>query len=172
MKRKHKTYSKPKRPFDKERIEEEAKIKKEFGLKNKKEIWKAEAKIKSIREKAKKLISANKEEQQALFDRLKKIGFNVSSIANVLGLDKKDYLKRRLQTVIVSKKIAKTPKHARQLITHKKILVNQKVVDSPSYIVPVEFEDKISLKGKKKATKRKEEKPTEEEKEEVEGEEK
>ena len=37
MKRKHKTYSRPKRPFDKLRIEEEAKIKKEFGLKNKSE---------------------------------------------------------------------------------------------------------------------------------------
>ena len=73
MKRKHKTYSRPKRPFDKERLEEEAKIKKEFGLKNKKEIWKAEAKIKSIREKAKKLISAEKEDQGALFKRLKNI---------------------------------------------------------------------------------------------------
>ena len=72
MKRKHKTYSRPKRPFNKERIEEEAIIKKEFGLKNKKEIWKAEAKIKSIREKAKKLISSKPEEQKALFDRLKK----------------------------------------------------------------------------------------------------
>ena len=41
MKRKHKTYSKPKRPFDKMRIEEEAGIMKEFGLKNKREIWKA-----------------------------------------------------------------------------------------------------------------------------------
>jgi len=58
MKRKHKKYSKPKRPFDKERIDEESGIKKEFGLKNKKEIWRAEARIKSIREKAKKLISA------------------------------------------------------------------------------------------------------------------
>ena len=34
MKRKHKIYSRPKRPFDKVRIDEEAKIKEEFGLKN------------------------------------------------------------------------------------------------------------------------------------------
>ena len=46
MKRKHKTYSRPKRPFDKPRIEEEAGIMEEFGLKNKREIWKAEARIK------------------------------------------------------------------------------------------------------------------------------
>ena len=54
MLRKHKKYSKPKRPFDKERILEEAQIKKRYGLKNKREIWKTEANVKSIREKAKK----------------------------------------------------------------------------------------------------------------------
>jgi len=146
MKRKHKTYSKPKRPFDKIRIDEEAKIKKEFGLKNKKEIWKADARIKSIREKAKKLISANPEEQQALFSKLKKIGLNTDSIADVLSLDKEDYLKRRLQTVMVDKKLATTLKSARQLITHKKVFVDGEIVNSPSYVVSVELENKISLK--------------------------
>jgi small subunit ribosomal protein S4 len=159
MKRKHKRYSKPKRPFNKERIEEEAGIIKEFGLKNKKEIWRAEAKIKSIREKAKKLISADAKEQQALFDRLEKIGLSVSSIADVLSLEKQDYLKRRLQTIIVDKKIASTPKSARQLITHKKILVNNKVVNVPSYIVPVELEDKISIKTKNKKPKQTKKEP-------------
>ena len=80
MKRKHKIYSRPKRPFDKARLDEEAKITKEFGLKNKKEIWKAEAKIKSMREKAKKLISAEYEKQEELFNQLKKIGIDVNSI--------------------------------------------------------------------------------------------
>lgn len=150
MKRKHKTYSKPKRPFDKIRIDEEARIKKEFGLKNKKEIWKADARIKSIREKAKKLISANPVEQQALFNNLKKIGLNINSIADVLSLDKEDYLRRRLQTIMVSEKLARTPKSARQLITHKKVLVNGNVINSPSYIVPVKLENKISLKIMKK----------------------
>lgn len=146
MKRKHKQYSKPKRPFDKARIEEEGKIREEFGLKNKKEIWRAEAKVKSMREKAKKLIGANAEEQKALFERLEKIGIKTNSIAAVLSLDKKDYLKRRLQTVVLEKKIATTPKAARQLIVHRKILVNGGVIDSPSYIVPVEFENKIGVK--------------------------
>lgn len=150
MKRKHKKYSRPKRPFDKSRIEEEAKITEEFGLKNKKEIWKAEAETKAIREKAKKLISAAPEEQKALFERLKKIGLNVNSIGDVLSLDKKDYLKRRLQTILVEKKLARSPKSARQLIVHKKILVDNSVVNAPSYIVPVELENKICLKKTKK----------------------
>ena len=153
MKRKHKKYSRPKKPFEKERIADEERIKKEFGTKNKREIWKAEAKIKLIRERAKKLISAGKEEQQNFFNKLKKIGLNVNSITDVLSLDKKDYLKRRLQTILVAKKIVPTVKNARQLIVHKKILVNGSVVDKPSYIVPVELEDKISLKEKFKTKK-------------------
>jgi len=162
MKRKHKQYSRPKRPFDKLRIEEEAKIREQFGLKNKKEIWAADARIKEIREKAKKLISADETQQKALFDRLKKIGLKVNSIADALSLDKKDYFKRRLQTILFEKRLATTPKSARQLITHRKVTVNGEVVDSPSYIVPVSLEDKISVKKKQK--KKKIEEPTGEEK--------
>jgi len=150
MKRKHNTYSRPKRPFDKVRIDEEAIIKKEFGLKNKKEIWKADARIKIIREKAKKLISSDAKDQQALFGRLKKVGLEVNSIADALGLSKTDYLKRRLQTIVLKKKIATTAKGARQLITHKKILVNGQVNNKPSYIVPLELENKIKIKQKPK----------------------
>ncbi len=157
MKRKHKIYSRPKRPFDKTRIEEEGKIKEEFGLKNKKEIWKADARIKEIREKAKKLISATENEKEAFFNRLKKMGFKVNSIGDVLSLDKRDYLKRRLQTVLVDKKIASTTKGARQLITHKKVLINGNSINAPSFIVPIDLENKISLKERKvksKATKK------------------
>jgi small subunit ribosomal protein S4 len=156
MKRKHKTYSRPKRPFDKVRIEEEGGIVEEFGLKNKREIWKAESKIKTIREKAKRLISAKPEEQQVLFNKLNKIGLKVNSISSVLSLDKKDYLKRRLQTIVVEKKLASTPKQARQLIVHKKVLINGGAVNSPSYILPIELEDKITLKGKKISKKKEE----------------
>lgn len=156
MKRKHKKYSRPKRPFEKIRIEEEAGIRKEFGLKNKKEIWKAEAKVKSMREKAKKLISAKPEEQKALFNKLNKIGMNVNSISAILSLNKGDYLKRRLQTVLVTKKLALSSRHARQLIVHKKVLVDNEVVNKPSYIVPVELENKITLKEKKTPKKKEE----------------
>ena len=153
MKRKHKLYSKPRRPFDKARIDAEAEIKTEFGLKNKKEIWKADAKINKIREKAKKLIPASEAEQKEFFQRLNKIGLKVESIAEVLSLDKKDFLNRRLQTVLVHKKLATTSKQARQFITHKKVLVDGKALDSPSYIVPVNLEGKITLKPKKKKVK-------------------
>ena len=150
MKRKHKRYSRPKRPFDKQRIEEEAKIREEYGLKNKIEIWRADSAVKGIRSKAIKLIPKTKEEQKALFEKLKKIGLKADSLADVLSLEKSDYLNRRLQTIVFKKRLARTPKQARQMITHRKILVDGRAVDSPSYIVPVELEEKISVKVKVK----------------------
>ncbi|MEK6760960.1 MAG: 30S ribosomal protein S4 [Nanoarchaeota archaeon] len=153
MKRKHKIYSRPKKPFDKTRIIEEEQIKKEFGLKNKKEIWRSDSRIKVIRGKAKNLISASPHEQNRFFETLRKIGFKVHSIGDVLSLNKQDYLKRRLQTVLVAKRIARTMKDARQFIVHKKILIDGKIVNSPSYIVPVEMEGKISLAPKKEKIK-------------------
>jgi len=147
MKRKHKQYSRPKKPFEKVRFEEESKIKEEFGLKNKKEIWRAESVIKTIREKAKKLIPAGENEKEALFVRLRKTGFKVDSISDVLSLDKKDFLERRLQTFVFRKKLASTPKSARQLITHRKVFIKDHVVDSPSHVVPVEMENQIFLKN-------------------------
>jgi len=146
MKRKHKQYSRPRRPFDKIRIDEEAGIKKEFGLKNKREIWKADARIKVMRKKAKNLIKADKKDQEAFFSQLRKIGLKVNSIADVLGLEKTDYLNRRLQTIIYRKGLAPTAKTARQFITHRNVLVDGKAVSVPSYIVPVELEDKLSIK--------------------------
>lgn len=158
MKRKHKLYSRPKRPYDKARIDEEGEIKKEFGLKNKKEIWKAEAKIKEMREKAKRLISADESERKILFNQLNKIGLKVNSIADILGLDKKDYLKRRLQTIVKEKKLTSTIKLARQMIIHKKVLVDGETINKPSYIVPVDLENKITIKPKKSKIKKVEEK--------------
>jgi small subunit ribosomal protein S4 len=154
MKRKHKIYSRPKRPFEKSRIDEEATIKEDFGLKNKKEIWRADAKIKEFREKAKKLISSNPADQKVLFEKMKKIGLKVDSIADVLALEKEDYLRRRLQTIVQKKGLTSTVKEARQLIVHKKVLVDGRAVDSPSYIVPTELEGKITVK--KKLNKKKE----------------
>jgi small subunit ribosomal protein S4 len=168
MKKKKKLYKKPKRPFDKTRIDNENKLVKEFGLKNKKEIWKAEAKIKKMREKAKKLISSEPEEQKKLFDRLNKLGLEVKSVGDVLALEVQDYLQRRLQSVLVNKKIVSTPKTARQLIVHKKVLINNNAVNSPSYIVSRDLEDKITLKvskSKKKKEIKEEVNETEDEKE-------
>ena len=69
MIRKHKKYGRPKKPFDKQRIDEENVLVSRYGLKNKKEIWKAEAAIDKIRGRAKSLITAERSEQEKLFKK-------------------------------------------------------------------------------------------------------
>lgn len=152
MIRKHKKFKKPRKLYDSTRIQEENKIISKYGLKNKREIWKAKAKLDLIRNTAKKLIYGNKEEQEKFITKLKKQGFDVSTTVDVLALTEEDLLKRRLQTILVLKKLATTPKGARQIIVHKNILIGDRIVDVPSYIVKVDEEEKISLmiKNKKK----------------------
>jgi len=157
MMKKKKKYKKPRKKFDKLRIEEENILIKRYGLKNKREIWKAEAEIKKIRNKAKKLITKSDEEKERLIVKLKKTGFEVNNIADVLGLDKEDLLKRRLQTILVKKKLVTTPGQARQSITHKKVMIGNKKINSPSYIVPIDKENEISIVPLKKKVKKKEE---------------
>jgi len=164
MKRQKKKYSRPRRPFDKARIGEENILREKYGLKNKKEIWKADASIGRIRNLAKQLITASDEDKQAFVQRLQKKGFVVEKIADALALDKEDWLKRRLQTIVHFKKLAYTPKQARQLITHKNVSIGDQVVNIPSYQVSLEEEPMVKTdivlkerKGKSKVEKIKEE---------------
>tara|TARA_Y100000310_G_C20455066_1_gene702647 strand:- start:141 stop:692 length:552 start_codon:yes stop_codon:yes gene_type:complete len=152
-KRKQKKYTKPKRPFDKVRIQEEGILIKKYGLKNKKEIWRADSAINKIRKQAKLLLTKSSEDQEAFVSRLKKQGFKIENIADVLGLEKENHLKRRLQSVVVAKSLARTAKQARQFITHKNIAIDNKIVSIPSYLVPIDEEDKITLKLVKKEKK-------------------
>lgn len=143
MKKQSKKYSRPRKPFDKARIDEENILIEKYGLKNKKEIWKADAAIGRIRALAKNLITATESEKNQFIKRLHKKGFNVESIADALALNKEDYLKRRLQTIVNHKKLANTPKQARQLITHKHITIGKQIVNIPSYQVSLEEESQV-----------------------------
>lgn len=156
MKRKKKLYSNPKKPFDKARIEEEKKIIEEYGLKNKKEIWKTEAKVKLAREKARNLIKSPREKQKILFEQLKEIGIKADSLTDAFALKTKDFLERRLQTIVFKKGLANTIKESRQKIVHRKILVDGEVINKPSYLVPVKIENNITVKNLKKPAVKKE----------------
>ncbi|MEM3074373.1 MAG: 30S ribosomal protein S4 [Candidatus Pacearchaeota archaeon] len=144
MIRKHKKYNKPKKSFDIVRINEENNLIKKYGLKNKREIWKARAKLTSIRRKAKKLINQGENEQKAFIEKLNTNGFKVSDIVDVLALKEEDILKRRLQTIVHEMGISTTLKSARQMIVHKNIKINSKIVNVPSYMVSRNEEKAIS----------------------------
>ena len=149
-KRKHKKYTKPKKPFEAIRMQKEEILIKKYGLKSKREIWKADSAVDKIRKQAKSLLTKSADEQNKFIDKLKKSGFKIENIADILRLDKEDYLKRRLQSVVVEKKLARTAKQARQFIVHKNIAIDNKIINIPSYIVPVAEENKITLKLVKK----------------------
>jgi len=132
-----KKYKGPAHPWQKTRIDEERGIKRNYGLKNKKEIWKFVSEIRRIKSQAKTLIREksknNKQafiEEKQLIDRLVKYGLLTegSTLESLLGLKTSDLLGRRLQTLVHNKGFALTPKQARQFIVHGHILVNGKKI--------------------------------------------
>lgn len=149
IKRRRKLFSRPKKLFDKKRIEEENVFVERYGLKNKREIWKAKSKISLFRRRAKQLIGVDSKVQQEFFDKLVKLGFPVKKIADALALTEENLLDRRLQTFVFRKKLCNTPKQARQLIVHKHVLVDGNVVNTPSFCVTKDLEGKISLKERR-----------------------
>ncbi len=153
MIRKHKKFNKPKQLFDTERIKNEKEIVLRFGLKNKREIWKAKTNLDKFRNQAKNLIDGSEEEKKEFALKLEKLGFKIDNLIDVLALTEEDILGRRLQTVVLKKGLAHTLKEARQLITHKKIKVNGEIINKPSYQVPKYEEDKIQIIKSKKVKK-------------------
>lgn len=146
IRRKHNLYSRPKKMFEASRIENDNKIQKEYGLKNKSEVWKASAKVTGFRKRAKKLISNKGKESEEFFQRLQNMGLDVKVTSDVLALTAEAILERRLQTFVFKKGLAKTILEARQLITHKNVVVDGRVVNIPSFNVSKKLENKISLK--------------------------
>lgn len=146
MIRKSKKFVWPRKLYQKDRILAENGLVKKYGLKNKREVWKTEAQISYFRTRAKKLVDSAMEEQEIFITNLKMLGLNVNSLTEVLALGVEDLLKRNLISVVVSKNLANTPKQARQMITHKKIIVGNKMISSPRYIVKVWEESKIVIK--------------------------
>lgn len=148
IKKKRKLFSRPKKLFDRVRMDEENILVKRYGLKNKREIWKTKTAVSKLRRRAKDLIGKDTEEQQAFFDKLNKMNMNITSISDVLALTEENLFERRLQTFLFKKKLANTVKAARQLIVHKNVLVNGQIVNIPSFIVNKDMEDKISIREK------------------------
>ncbi|MCK5320997.1 30S ribosomal protein S4, partial [Candidatus Pacearchaeota archaeon] len=137
--------------------DEENVLVKRYGLKNKREIWKAKTAVSKLRRRAKGLIGKDIAEQQGFFDKLSKNGFIIQDISDVLALTEENLFERRLQTILFKKGMANTVKQARQLIVHKNVLVDGNVVNIPSFVVTRELENKITLKERKIISKKDEE---------------
>ena len=152
MRRLRKKYRTPKKPWEKDRLIEEMRIIGYYGLRNKRELWRAKTLLSEIRRRARKLLAIPPEErvneEKTLIERLYHWGLleKDAVLDDILRLRVEDILERRLQTVVWRLGFAKTPHQARQMITHRHILVNGRIVTIPSYLV--KREDVIEINPK------------------------
>ncbi len=155
-KKRRKKYMTPNHPWQKTRIIEETESIKSYGLKNKKEIWKAASIVRNFRTQAKKLSSQNSEqtakETTQLLTKLRRLGLlnEEGTLDDVLSLKTTDILERRLQTIVYRKGLAKSMKQARQFITHEHITINGIKIKTPGHLVTIEEQPNILFRENSK----------------------
>lgn len=143
-------YSRPTHPWRAERITEENDLVRKYGLKNKREIWRAKTALSGYRGQARALLASSGENvernKKELLDKLNKLGIMDSrSLDDVLALTVESILDRRLQTLVFKRGLARTVKQARQLVVHGHVFIGENAVAVPKYLVPKDQEELIRL---------------------------
>lgn len=147
-----KTYSTPSHPYNKERLDKEKEYTKAYGLKNKAEIYKIDSMVRKVKSNAKKLLRGEATpqkdfEMKNMITRLENLGLVKSGahIDDILTLTVENFFDRRLQSVVQKKGLTSTIKQARQAIIHEHIVVGDKKITSPSYLVTLSEEAVIGF---------------------------
>ncbi len=152
-----KTFDKPSHPWQGARISEEAELVKKYGLKNKREIWKAATTLRKYRREARKLLFDIQEvgergehaqdESEKFLNRLRRIGLigSEATLDDILTLGIEELMDRRLQTQVHTRGLANSLRHARQLIVHGHIAVNGRRITIPSYVLPTSEQEFITF---------------------------
>ena len=152
MRRIRKKYEGPFKPWDRQLLYEELKLVGEYGLKNKRELRRAATMLRKIREVARKAYGLRGEDrkqvERSLVGRLYKMGIldENATLDDVLRLEVRDILERRLQTIVYKKGLAKSIYHARQMVVHGHIMVGDRVEDRPSRLIYRDEEDKVRIR--------------------------
>ena len=150
-----KSYNTPKHPWQAARMEPEVELVKRYGLRNKREVWKAHSELKKYRELARKLLAEStkgkleghiKTDMDNIINRMKRYGLLKTDavLDDILSLDVNNFLERRLQTQVHKQGLANTPKQARQFIVHGHISVAGRKITVPGYLVPLDEELSLS----------------------------
>ncbi|MEI8364014.1 MAG: 30S ribosomal protein S4 [archaeon] len=140
-KRLNRLYDVPRMKWNKQRILADRKIMDEYGLRTKKELWKAETTVRELRKRARLLLAGRSDNYEVrkneLLGKLIALGIFTKDhkIEDVLKLTLTDFLDRRLQTIVLRKGLALTPLQSRQLIVHGHIAVNGRKRNIPGSIV-------------------------------------
>lgn len=149
-KKQRKKFETPRFPWRIDVLETELKLLGQYGLRNKREIWRHKTLLSKHRGIARSLLGMSVEErrkpEKQLLDRLLRLGIlpETSVLDDILVLSLEDILERRLQTLVFQKGLAKSIHQARQLITHGHVAIAGRRVSSPSYLVLKEEEAKIT----------------------------
>ena len=146
-----KKYDTPKFPWRTDILQSELKLLGQYGLRNKKELWRHKTRLSKFRGIARSLLGMPATErrklEKQLLNKLHRLGIlpKTAALDDVLDLSLEDILERRLQTLVFSKGFAKSVSQARQLITHGHVAIEGKRVSSPSYMVQRDEEAKVTF---------------------------
>jgi small subunit ribosomal protein S4 len=156
-----KSYETPRHPWQETRMASEVQLVKAYGLRNKREVWKAASMLRMYRSEARKLLAsaANSQERgleghqktqsEEILSKLIRYGIikSDSNIDDILSLKTENILERRLQTQVLRLGLARTVVQARQFITHGHIAVNGRKATIPGMLISKEDEMHIGYYG-------------------------
>src|SRR3989442_1823485 len=146
-----KAYQTPRHPWRKDQLEEELHLVGDYGLRNKRELRGHETELSQIRGIARTLLGTEEEERGPLerqyLTRLARLGIlpESATVDNILDLNVKDLMERRLQTIVHRSGLAKSIHQARQFVSHGHISIANEIVSVPSYIVKRDEESRIAF---------------------------
>ena len=152
-KKARKQYSRPRSPWRADQLAQELYLLGTFGLRNKRELWKSQTQLSSVRKQARTLLAATQavrlREEKKLLDSLRRKGLigEAATLDDILSLTVEDVLARRLQTMVFKKGMALSPLHSRQLIVHGHVSVGGRVITVPGYEVGGRDEGTVALIG-------------------------
>ncbi len=141
IRRQRKKYETPRFPWRIDALEAELRLVGQYGLRNKRELWRHRTMLSKYRGIARSLLGMSPEQRKKLetqlLNRLHRLGIlpDKAALDDALDLSIEDILERRFQTIVFQKGLARSIHQARQLITHKHIAIEKRKVNSPSYLV-------------------------------------
>lgn len=146
-----KSYTRPRSIWTSDQISSELYVVGSYGLRNKKELWKAQTEIARIRNQARALLAISTdvrhEKETKLLNYLSRLGIveDSSTLDDILNLKIEDILERRLQTLVMKRSNLKSPYQARQIVVHGHVSIGDRKINLPGYLVKKDEEAQILI---------------------------